>query len=138
MQCALLANSAGIGGGPFYVPLLTVVLGFDLKAATGLSHTIVGKLATPAACVAGMRVKLLKQYSRGTVGSCKAVLDEDLARVHACLNGSSSAIPSLCLQAVSALGYPTSSKHISKMTASCCSYIGSSKHCVRPDTDPPQ
>lgn len=42
LQCALLANSAGIGGGPFYVPLLTVVLGFDLKAATGLSHTIVG------------------------------------------------------------------------------------------------
>ena len=24
------------------MPLLTVVLGFDLKAATGLSHTIVG------------------------------------------------------------------------------------------------
>ncbi len=42
LQCALLANSAGIGGGPFYVPLLNVVLGFDLKAATGLSHTIVG------------------------------------------------------------------------------------------------
>ena len=44
MQCALLANSAGIGGGPFYVPLLNVVLEFDLKAATALSHTIVGKL----------------------------------------------------------------------------------------------
>ncbi len=44
MQCALLANSAGIGGGPFYIPLLTVILGFDLKAATGLSHTIVGEL----------------------------------------------------------------------------------------------
>lgn len=42
-QCALLANSAGIGGGPFYVPLLNVVLGFDLKAATALSHTIVGE-----------------------------------------------------------------------------------------------
>ena len=44
-QCALLANSAGIGGGPFYVPLLNVVLGFDLKAATALSHTIVGEAA---------------------------------------------------------------------------------------------
>ncbi|CAL5221862.1 g4123 [Coccomyxa viridis] len=43
--CALLANSAGIGGGPFYIPLLTVVLGFDLKAATGLSHTIVATSA---------------------------------------------------------------------------------------------
>ncbi|KAK9914892.1 hypothetical protein WJX75_001974 [Coccomyxa subellipsoidea] len=43
--CALLANSAGIGGGPFYVPLLNVVLGFDLKAATGLSHTIVATSA---------------------------------------------------------------------------------------------
>ena len=53
VQCALLANSAGIGGGPFYVPLLTVVLGFDLKAATGLSHTIVGELAilSPRTCV---------------------------------------------------------------------------------------
>ena len=54
VQCALLANSAGIGGGPFYVPLLTVVLGFDLKAATGLSHTIVGKPAAPEARMAGM------------------------------------------------------------------------------------
>ncbi|BDA43733.1 Sulfite exporter TauE/SafE family protein 3 [Coccomyxa sp. Obi] len=44
-MCALLANSAGIGGGPFYVPLLNVVLGFDLKAATGLSHTIVATSA---------------------------------------------------------------------------------------------
>ena len=60
VQCALLANSAGIGGGPFYVPLLTVVLGFDLKAATGLSHTIVGKPALSAAGSAGMRVKLLQ------------------------------------------------------------------------------
>lgn len=41
MQCALLANSAGIGGGPFYVPLFNVVLGFDLKLCTGLSHTVV-------------------------------------------------------------------------------------------------
>ena len=90
MQCALLANSAGIGGGPFYVPLLTVVLGFDLKAATGLSHTIVGKPAAPEARMAGMRVKLLQPESTGhfSIGCCKAVLDKDLARVHACLNGS--------------------------------------------------
>ena len=46
-QCALLANSAGIGGGPFYVPLLNVVLQFDLKAATALSHTIVGESRMP-------------------------------------------------------------------------------------------
>ena len=65
MQCALLANSAGIGGGPFYVPLLTVVLGFDLKAATGLSHTIVGKPATPAARIVSMRIKMLQTVSRG-------------------------------------------------------------------------
>ena len=52
VQCALLANSAGIGGGPFYVPLLNVVLGFDLKAATALSHTIVGEAAVgmPQSC----------------------------------------------------------------------------------------
>ena len=69
VQCALLANSAGIGGGPFYVPLLTVVLGFDLKAATGLSHTIVGKPATSAAGSTGMRVKLLQTYSDCTLQS---------------------------------------------------------------------
>lgn len=39
--CALLANAAGIGGGPFYVPAMNVGLGFDLKLCTGLSHSIV-------------------------------------------------------------------------------------------------
>lgn len=41
LQCAALANSAGIGGGPFYMPLFNVVLGFDLSSATALSHTVV-------------------------------------------------------------------------------------------------
>lgn len=45
MQCALLANSAGVGGGPFYVPLLNVVVGFSLQECTGLSHTIVATSA---------------------------------------------------------------------------------------------
>ncbi|KAL3157342.1 hypothetical protein ABBQ32_011825 [Trebouxia sp. C0010 RCD-2024] len=45
LQCALLANSAGIGGGPFYVPLLNVVVGFSLQECTGLSHTIVATSA---------------------------------------------------------------------------------------------
>lgn len=44
-QCALLANSAGVGGGPFYVPLLNVVVGFSLQECTGLSHTIVATSA---------------------------------------------------------------------------------------------
>lgn len=39
--CAALANSAGIGGGPLYMPLFSTVLGFDLSAATALSHTVV-------------------------------------------------------------------------------------------------
>lgn len=43
--CALLANSAGVGGGPFYVPLLNVVVGFSLQECTGLSHTIVATSA---------------------------------------------------------------------------------------------
>ena len=45
MQCALLANSAGVGGGPFYVPLLNGVVGFSLQECTGLSHTIVATSA---------------------------------------------------------------------------------------------
>ena len=45
------------------MPLLTVVLGFDLKAATGLSHTIVGKPAASAAGTVGGRVKLLQRNS---------------------------------------------------------------------------
>lgn len=45
MQCALLANSAGVGGGPFYVPLLNVVVGFSLQECTGLSHSIVATSA---------------------------------------------------------------------------------------------
>lgn len=43
--CALLANAAGIGGGPIYLPLLMVVMGFDLTPATALSHTIVATSA---------------------------------------------------------------------------------------------
>ncbi|CAI5491554.1 unnamed protein product [Closterium sp. Naga37s-1] len=39
--CALLANAAGIGGGPFYMPLFNSFLGFTANAATGLSHTMV-------------------------------------------------------------------------------------------------
>ena len=27
-QCAMLANAAGIGGGPFYIPLFNTLLGF--------------------------------------------------------------------------------------------------------------
>ena len=45
LQCALLANSAGVGGGPFYVPLLNVVVGFSLQECTGLSHRIVATSA---------------------------------------------------------------------------------------------
>ena len=41
VQCASLANSAGIGGGPLYMPLFNVILGFNLKASTALSHTTV-------------------------------------------------------------------------------------------------
>jgi len=36
---------AGDGGRPFYLPILNVLLGFDLKAATALSHTIVSTSA---------------------------------------------------------------------------------------------
>ena len=40
-QCALLANSAGVGGGPLYIPLFNTVLGFDIPHCTALSHTVV-------------------------------------------------------------------------------------------------
>ncbi|KAK9863229.1 hypothetical protein WJX84_011003 [Apatococcus fuscideae] len=39
--CALLANSAGVGGGPLYIPLFNTVLGFDIPHCTALSHTVV-------------------------------------------------------------------------------------------------
>eukprot|EP00897_Mesotaenium_endlicherianum_P009704 jgi/Mesen1/8762/ME000524S08056 len=39
--CALLANSAGVGGGPLYMPLFHSVLGFGIATATALSHTVV-------------------------------------------------------------------------------------------------
>lgn len=45
MICAALANSAGIGGGPFYVPLLNIVVGFDLRLCTPLSHTLMASSA---------------------------------------------------------------------------------------------
>lgn len=41
LQCALLANSAGVGGGPLYIPLFNTVLGFDIPHCTALSHTVV-------------------------------------------------------------------------------------------------
>ena len=41
LQCAGLANSAGIGGGPFYMPLFNVVLAFGLSESTALSHAVV-------------------------------------------------------------------------------------------------
>lgn len=47
--CALLANSAGIGGGPFYIPLMNVVVGFSLQQCVGLSHTIVSTSAIASA-----------------------------------------------------------------------------------------
>ena len=49
LQCALLANSAGIGGGPFYIPLMNVVVGFSLQQCVGLSHTIVSTSAIASA-----------------------------------------------------------------------------------------
>ncbi len=49
LQCALLANSAGVGGGPFYIPLLNVVVGFSLAQCVGLSHTIVSTSAIASA-----------------------------------------------------------------------------------------
>eukprot|EP00884_Botryococcus_braunii_P001174 jgi/Botrbrau1/11057/Bobra.0302s0002.2 len=42
---ALLANSAGIGGGPLFLPILVNVLGFSVRTATFLSHTIVSSSA---------------------------------------------------------------------------------------------
>lgn len=45
VMCALLANSAGVGGGPFYMPLFHSVLGFDMNSSTALSHTIVASSA---------------------------------------------------------------------------------------------
>jgi uncharacterized membrane protein YfcA len=48
LQCGLLANAGGVGGGPFYIPVFNVLLGFDLKASAALSITIVacGALAS--------------------------------------------------------------------------------------------
>lgn len=45
--CNLCATLPGRGrwGRPFYLPILNVLLGFDLKAATALSHTIVSTSA---------------------------------------------------------------------------------------------
>ncbi|CAI5494419.1 unnamed protein product [Closterium sp. Naga37s-1] len=40
-ECASLANSAGVGGGPFYMPLFHSVLKFNLVKSTALSHTVV-------------------------------------------------------------------------------------------------
>lgn len=49
LQCALLANSAGVGGGPFYIPPLNVVVGFSLAQCVALSHTIVSTSAIASA-----------------------------------------------------------------------------------------
>jgi uncharacterized membrane protein YfcA len=45
LQCGLLANAAGVGGGPFYIPLFNVLLGFNLKVSAALSHTVVSTSA---------------------------------------------------------------------------------------------
>lgn len=41
----MLKSGACACGRPFYLPILNVLLGFDLKAATALSHTIVSTSA---------------------------------------------------------------------------------------------
>lgn len=40
-QVAALANSAGIGGGAFIVPLMYLGLGFDIKDSTALSQAVI-------------------------------------------------------------------------------------------------
>ena len=41
LQVAALANSAGIGGGAFIVPLMYLGLGFDIKDSTALSQAVI-------------------------------------------------------------------------------------------------
>lgn len=72
LQCALLANSAGVGGGPFYVPLLNVVVGFSLKDCTGLSHTIVATSAV-ASTLYGKRHFYIAHVSCGSIALHGAV-----------------------------------------------------------------
>ncbi|CAI5473042.1 unnamed protein product [Closterium sp. Yama58-4] len=57
--CALLANAAGIGGGPFYMPLFNSFLGFTANGATGLSHTMVASSpADPSQPLIDLRLAL--------------------------------------------------------------------------------
>ncbi|KAL4438539.1 hypothetical protein ABPG77_000187 [Micractinium sp. CCAP 211/92] len=52
MAVAALANSAGVGGGAFVVPLLYLGLGFDIKQSTALSQAVIAGGALGAvACV---------------------------------------------------------------------------------------
>eukprot|EP00887_Chlorella_sp_A99_P002784 scaffold6.g2784.t1 len=48
---SVLANSAGVGGGVIYNPVMSAMLGFSVQMAAGLSQTIIflGSLATPVA-----------------------------------------------------------------------------------------
>ena len=56
-QVAALANSAGIGGGAFIVPLMYLGLGFDIKDSTALSQAVIavraGRGQLELCCAAG-------------------------------------------------------------------------------------
>lgn len=69
--CALLANSCGIGGGPFYLALFNSVLGFDLTSTVALSHTI-----TTMSTVASTAYGLLMQHPEEPLA---CLIDFDIA-----------------------------------------------------------
>ncbi|GAQ85440.1 hypothetical protein KFL_002350150 [Klebsormidium nitens] len=69
--CGLLANAAGVGGGPFYIPVFNVLLGFNLKMASALSLTIVSSGAL-ASTFYGLHKKSPRDCDR-------TLLDFDLA-----------------------------------------------------------
>ncbi|GAQ90288.1 hypothetical protein KFL_006220070 [Klebsormidium nitens] len=69
--CGLLANAAGVGGGPFYIPLFNVLLGFNLKVSAALSHTVVSASAL-ASTLYGLRQTSPRDPNR-------PLLDVDLA-----------------------------------------------------------
>lgn len=63
-QVAALANSAGVGGGAFVVPLLYLGLGFDIKQSTALSQAVIAvrpgaQLATSCPCPGGKSARPL-------------------------------------------------------------------------------
>ncbi|KAL4424162.1 hypothetical protein ABPG75_001463 [Micractinium tetrahymenae] len=73
MAVAALANSAGVGGGAFIVPLMALGLGFDIKQSTALSQAVIAGGALGAVACA--------LPERHPLDSRRPVIDYQLALV---------------------------------------------------------